>query len=102
MVVDSINMYSFLILFIDLRRFYFTPSDICLSISVSMSIKEKIEQIKNISLTITTKILSVIVYWIGVSLSFLLWKISTVFKKENKKSYWLESEEKEEDYKSQY
>jgi high-affinity nickel permease len=67
-----------------------------------MNIKEKIEKIKQISLTLTTKIASIIAYWLGVSLSFLLWKISTILKKETKKSYWIESEEQEEDYKRQY
>ena len=67
-----------------------------------MKIKDKIEKIKQLSLTITTKMLSVIAYWLGVSLSFLLWKISNIFKKQNEKTYWLESEEKEEEYKSQY
>jgi high-affinity nickel permease len=68
----------------------------------NMNIKEKIEKLKQISLTLTTKIVSVVAYWLGVSLSFLLWKISTIFKKETKKSFWIESEEQEEDYKRQY
>jgi hypothetical protein len=67
-----------------------------------MRIKEKIEEIKQFALNLTTKIASIFVYWAGVSLSFFLWKLSTVFKKENKESYWLEPEEKEDDYKSQY
>jgi high-affinity nickel permease len=67
-----------------------------------VNIKEKIEKVKQISLFLTTKIVSVIVYWLGVSLSFLLWKVSTIFKKESKKSYWIEIEKEEEDYKRQY
>lgn len=69
---------------------------------VNMNIKEKIEKIKQISLFLTAKIVSIIAYWLGVSLSFLLWKISTIFKKESKKSYWIEIEKEEEDYKRQY
>jgi hypothetical protein len=67
-----------------------------------VSIKEKIEKLKQLSLILTAKIVSIIAYWLGMSISFLFWKISTVFKKETKKSYWIESEEEEEDYRRQY
>ena len=67
-----------------------------------MNIKEKINKIKQVSLNLTAKLLSILAYWSGVSLSFLFWKLSSIFKKENKETYWLELEENEEDYKSQY
>ncbi|MFH8086727.1 MAG: hypothetical protein QW609_02825 [Candidatus Aenigmatarchaeota archaeon] len=67
-----------------------------------MKIKEKINKIKQLYLNLIAKILSSITYWLGVSFSFILWKFSTIFQKEKKESYWLEVEEKEEDYKSQY
>lgn len=67
-----------------------------------MNIKEKIEKFKQLSLNVTTTIVSILAYWIGVSFSYLLWKLSTFFKKENKTTYWSELEEREEDYKSQY
>lgn len=68
--------------------------------------KEKIksfcEKMKEISLITITLIVSFIVYWLGVSLSFLLWKLSTLRKKKRKDSYWSEYEEVEENYESEY
>ena len=66
------------------------------------NIKDKLKKLKNFSIFITNLFVGTIAYWLGVSLSFLFWKLSTIFKKENKESYWLEPEEREEDYKSQY
>ena len=64
-----------------------------------MGIKDRLEKVKQFSLNLTAKILSIPAYWLGVSLSFFLWKLSNIFKKE--KMQWLDPEE-EEDYKSQY
>ncbi|MCD6483151.1 MAG: hypothetical protein J7K83_02685 [Candidatus Aenigmarchaeota archaeon] len=66
-----------------------------------MKIKKYLEEMKSIFLLIAAKVVSFIIYWIGVSVSYLLWKLSSFFKKEQKNSYWLEYEN-EEDYSSQY
>jgi len=66
-----------------------------------MKIKKYLEEVKSVFLLIVAKIVSFIIYWIGVSVSHLLWKLSSFFKKEQKNSHWLEYEN-EEDYSSQY
>lgn len=101
MVAAPINMLALYYRLTNLHGFYISGSHFLLSIGVTMSIKNKIERINQVSLNLMTKTLSIIAYWLGVSLSFLLWKLSTVFRSGVKKSYWSDPEEKE-DYKSQY
>jgi hypothetical protein len=65
-------------------------------------IKAGLEKLKNFSIFITNLFVSTIAYWVGVSISFLLWKLSQLRKKETKKTFWLEAGNLEEDYKRQY
>jgi hypothetical protein len=60
------------------------------------------KKLKDFSIQIMNLLVATIAYWIGVSLSFLLWKISSLRKKENEKTFWLEVEDRKEDYSSQY
>jgi hypothetical protein len=62
----------------------------------------ELKKLKDFSIQIMNLLVATIAYWIGVSLSFLLWKISSLRKKENEKTFWLEVEDREEDYSSQY
>lgn len=101
MVADSFNMLALYYRLTNLCSLDISGSHFPLSIGVTMSIKNKIERVKEISLNLMTSVLSIIAYLFGVSLSFFLWKLSTVFRSGVKKSYWSDPEEKE-DYKSQY
>jgi len=65
-------------------------------------IKNEFKKLKEFSIFITNLFVGTIAYWIGVSLSFLLWKASQFRRKKAKKTFWLGTENLEEDYKRQY
>jgi len=65
-------------------------------------VKTVLERLKKSSLCITNLFASTVGYWIGISLSFLLWKTSQFKKKKTGKTFWDDSDNSEEDYRSQY
>jgi len=65
-------------------------------------LKTALERLKELSLYITNLIAGTIGYWLGISLSFLLWRASQLRKKKSRKTFWSNSETNEEDYRSQY
>jgi hypothetical protein len=97
MVVSSFSLFVVLACLADIHSLDFTSTYFCLSLGVNM-----LKKLKDFSIQIMNLLVATIVYWIGVSLSFLLWKISSLRKKENEKTFWSEVEDSEEDYKSQY
>jgi hypothetical protein len=104
MVASSFSLFIVLACFADIHSLDFTSTYFCLSLGVSM-LKKLISQLKKLKdffIQIMNLLVATIAYWIGVSFSFLLWKISNLRKKENEKTFWVEVEEAEEDYKSQY
>jgi predicted membrane channel-forming protein YqfA (hemolysin III family) len=104
MVVSSFSLFAVLACLVDIHSFNFTSTYFCLSLGVSMLKKliSELKKLKDFSIQIMNLLVATIAYWIGVSLSFLLWKISSLRKKENEKTFWLEVEDREEDYSSQY
>jgi predicted membrane channel-forming protein YqfA (hemolysin III family) len=104
MVVSSFSLSVILARFVDLHSFNFTSTCFYLSFGVSMLQKliSELKKLKDLSIQIMNLLVATLAYWIGVSLSFLLWKISNLRKKENEKTFWLEVEDREEDYNSQY
>jgi predicted membrane channel-forming protein YqfA (hemolysin III family) len=104
MVVSSISMFAIFACIIDIHSFNLASANFHLSTGVDMieKFKHQFEKLKTLSIYYTTLMVATIAYWIGVSLSFLLWKISNLKKKENEGTFWVEVEETEEDYKSQY
>lgn len=106
MVACSINLLIVHTRFVNYSCSGFARAIICVSPDmIAMgkfeNIRCGVEKLKEFSIFITNLFVNTLSYWLGISLSFLLWKLSTILKKENKESYWLEPEE-EEDYKSQY
>jgi hypothetical protein len=65
-------------------------------------IKDAFERLKKFSLYITNLFAGTIGYWLGISLSFLLWKATQLRKKKSHKTFWSNLENSEENYKSQY
>ena len=64
--------------------------------------KIALERLKKISLYITNLFVCTVGYWLGISLSFSLWKASQLKKKKPDKTCWCNPENTEENYKSQY
>ena len=101
LVADSSSLFNNSLSFVDFCSIYNSNSYLCLSINMKNNFKEHLERVKNKFLLIGAKVVSFVIYWVGVSVSYLLWKLSSLFKKEQKDSYLMEYEDKE-DYWSQY
>jgi hypothetical protein len=69
---------------------------------VIQKIRVALEKLKRFSLYTTNLFASTISYWLGIGLSFLLWKASQLKKEKSRKTFWSIPETHEEDYKSQY
>jgi len=78
MVVSSFSLFVVLTCFVDIHSFNFTSTYFYLSFGVSMLKKliSEFKKLKDFSIQIMNLLVATIAYRIGVSLSFLLWKIS--------------------------
>lgn len=102
--------YSFNFVIINYRlidnSFYNCPNtNFCLSINMMIlmienkrKIIEKLKKVNEAFKNIFNFIILLPVYYIGVGLTFLIWKIFSRKEDKNKKTYWLTSEKLKEEY----
>ena len=105
MVVSSFNSFVIDFVTFDLVFNHNSCSDICLSIGLSGHMIKKLKymnsKIKDLSTHLLTTLTVWVVYWIGIPISYFLWRLSRLKEKNKTETYWQEVEE-DKNFTSQY